>query len=95
MAIQQIVPINFNLQGDGVSTTFKYTLSSMFALLFDDAGYRIVSSGTVPTNMTARSTFGIPITAAMVSGKMQLTFQTAPPVGVVGGVTVLLAFNSQ
>lgn len=95
MAIQQIVPITINLQGDGTSTVFKYTPTSFFAVTATDPNLKFISLTTTPTSVTAFGSFGIVITSAMVSGKIVLTFASAPANGQQGTVTINFAFNSQ
>ena len=95
MAIQQVVPVTINLQGDGVSTIFKYSLSSLFAVTLENPNVKVLNSINMPSAVSASGSFGIAITAAMVSGKIQLTFASAPAAGQQGTVTINLMYSSQ
>lgn len=93
MAIQQVVPITLTLVGDGTSTTFKYTISSLFAVTTSST-LKVLSSGNIPNGVSATSSLGH-VTASMFSGKLQLTFTTAPAAGQQGEVNVNLFYVSQ
>ena len=94
MAIQQVVPISLTLVGDGTSTTFKYTISSLFAVTTANSNLKLLASGNIPNGVSATSSLGH-VTASMFSGKLQLTFTSAPAAGVQGEVNINLFYVSQ
>src|SRR5271170_7377506 len=80
MAVQQIVPIFFTLQGDGSATTFTFALKNMYQAGFGGS----VSAGggftVVPTSIAATNP-PVPVTSATVdaNGNITITFTSALP----------------
>jgi len=95
VGIQQVVPFSIILVGDGVTTTFKYTPSQLFAVNFAGPNYRTIYSAATPSAVTAMSSTLGHVTASLSSGKIQLIFSTPPPNGLQAEVNINLFFVSQ
>lgn len=96
MAIQQTIPIDLYLTGDGTSTSFTYSFTKLFALLFDTGGV-IVNPNTIPSSATVigfNATLPTPTTSLDGFGNLIVTFASAPGNGVSGEITVQLSFAS-
>ena len=97
MAIQQVVPITLLLVGDGTSTTFKYTIASLFGFSSKDDLFHVMSTTNVASGVSATSNMGHVVASLTTDSpkKVLLTFSTAPVNGVQGQVNINLFYNSQ
>src|SRR5579863_405013 len=95
MAIQQLVNLTFNLQGDGVATSFVYSFASLYETVNQDGG-QITRPTTLPSSaQIAGQQAPIPTggTASLDGfGNLTLSFPSAWTGQ--GLVTVALFFNS-
>jgi hypothetical protein len=90
--IQQIVPINFTLLGDGSSKVFKHRISQLFSLGMTD-GSVLNNTETQPSSVSVRTVLDGSV--AVQGGSLEITFNSAPANGHLVRVDLLLHFNGQ
>jgi hypothetical protein len=90
--IQQIVPINITLLGDGSSTVFKHRINQLFSLGMTD-GSILNNAETQPSSVSVRTVLDGSVTVQ--GGSLEITFNTAPANGQLVRVNLLLHFNGQ
>lgn len=95
MALQQVVTIQLNMLGDGVSTVFTYSFNKLFDITLN--GDSVINPSTLPSSVAVTSVSGtLPSAVGSLdsNGNLIITFSSAPGNGVSGVVTVQLFFAS-
>jgi hypothetical protein len=90
--LQQIVPINLTLLGDGSSTIFKHRISQLFSLGMTD-GSLLNNTDTQPASVSVRTVLDGSV--AVHGGSLEITFNSAPASGQIVRVSLFLHFNGQ
>jgi hypothetical protein len=94
MALQQLVPIVINLQGDGSSTVFVLSLSSVYQI-GDSGSIPFLPLGVIPSSAFIANTLGAIITATVdANGNVTITFDNPPEPGIPQRFDLVLVYDS-
>lgn len=94
MALQQLVPIVINLQGDGVSTVFRLSLSAVYQI-GDSGSIPFLPLGVIPSSAFVNNTHGQIILATVdTNGNVTITFDNPPQPGLPQRFDLVLVYDS-
>lgn len=98
MAIQQAVPIQLQLVGDGVSTVFSFAVSKLFELSIPDSNQDFITNHMTNPDAVAMAfppqVFPNCTPTIDSYGNVILTFDTAPANGAIDNIQIFLYYNS-